>query len=377
MNNKIYSPIVKGKLNDLKALGKLSTSTRNIIKPMIEVMPIAGLTSMDNHLFKIADYLVKHVPLGDIYLDFYGIKLGAKTINEEPAITAGYKLVKSMGRSVTPTYGFHRDDFIWPDLANICKLFKEGFCFRIDIDDIEDSYISEDTWSQIIERSSQIQLNPSEIDLMIDLRDVRNENLDDIHEKVIDFLAINSSHNRYRTIIIAGSSAMKTLSEKPEIPKDNIGSVDRNELLIWGNLLKDVPESTTLVFGDYGVIHPDFSDQSANGFKYTNAKIRYTRGNKIDYYRGHGLRHPLTDYEQYYELANKVITSKGYSGKEFSFGDNYISHVADRNILPKQTAPWVLADMNHHIEYTTIQIQELFEAMITRDDIPELIEASA
>lgn len=377
MTKQIYTPIVKGKLNDLMALGKLSTATRNLIKPMIEVMPIDKKSSMDNHLFKIADYIIKHVPLGDIYLDFYGLKADSKASTGEPAILAGYNLLKMMGRVVTPTYGFHRDDSIWPAFKDICKLFNQGFCFRIDIDDIDDAYQSEETWSQILEKSSTIGLMPSNIDLMIDLRDVRikdEKELNEIHEKVIDFLSITPKYNHYRSIIVAGSSAMKTLSDKPAIPKDGIGSVTRNELKIWAKLQQDVPESIVLIFGDYGVIHPDFSDQSPKGFKNTNAKIRYTNGNKIDYYRGHCLRNPVIDYGQYHELASQITSSKSYCKKEFSFGDKYIHLVAEWNELPKSSDPWILADMNHHVEYTTLQMQRFIEEAKTSENILNLIE---
>ncbi|MBF3728241.1 hypothetical protein ISG25_37580, partial [Burkholderia pseudomallei] len=72
---------------------------------------------------------------------------------------------------------------------------------------------------------------------------------------------------------------------------------------------------------DYGVIHPDFSDIGPN--KYMNAKIRYTVGDKIVYFRGHGLLHPVKDYNQYYDLAKKVVTDTRYRTRKYSFGDSY------------------------------------------------------
>ena len=39
-SKQLYSPIIKGKLNDLKAVERLSEDARSKVKPLIEVMPL-------------------------------------------------------------------------------------------------------------------------------------------------------------------------------------------------------------------------------------------------------------------------------------------------------------------------------------------------
>lgn len=368
MANPIYSPVIKGKLNDLKALGKLSASARTKIKPMIEAMPLGKKIDVDKHLYSLANYLIKHAPLGDIFLDFYGIKAGLKTADGQDAVLAGFNLVKSMGRTVTPAYGFNRDDTLWQALGEVCLKFSQGFCFRVDIDDIDDVMLAEETWAHIIERSSEIKLKAKDIDVMIDLRDISNSDLDGVQDKIIDFLTINADYKNYRSIILVGSSALKTVKD---IPVDGVKAILRNELVVWAKLLKDLPETINIVFGDYGIIHPDFSDQGPN--KYKNAKIRYTNGWNITYFRGHGLTHPVKDYAQYHKLADKVRSSQGFSGREFSYGDAYIDDVADINVSHGSPATWVLADMNHHLEYTAVQMESLIVKIQEVENVSELI----
>lgn len=363
----IYSPIVKGKLNDLKALGKISTAARAKTKPIVEAMPLLKNGDIDKHLYKLAHYLVKHVPLGGVYLDFYGLLPDLKTSDGTNATISGFNLVKSLGRIVTPVYGFDRNDALWPLLTSVVEKNDQGFCFRIDIDDLDDQ--AEDTWSKVLERSAEIGLKPNEIDLMLDMRDLRNIDLNEIRNVVLDFLAINPGVQQYRTIIFAGSSALKTVSE---IPIDDLGEVTRRELTLWSRLQRNVPEDTTLVFGDYGIVHPDFSDQGPN--EYMNAKIRYTARGRIIYFRGHGLRHPVKDYAQYHALAAKVRDSRSYHGRNFSYGDWYIDAVADFNSTPGHPGTWVLADMNHHLEYTAKQMSDLVTKVREVADESELEE---
>lgn len=352
MTRQLYSPIVKGKLNDLKALGRISTTARSTVKPLIEAMPLPKGGDIEKHIHNLAHYLVKHVPLGEIYLDFYGLRPDLSTPDGANATIAGFELIKALGRAVTPVYGFGRNDALWPLLSKVVVANARGFCFRIDIDDLDDQ--AEETWSLILERSAEIGLKPNEIDLILDLRDLKNLELEDLQETVLDFLAVNPRYQQYRTIILSGSSALKTVGN---IPKDGIGNVARRELTLWSRLQREVNDGTTLVFSDYGVIHPDFSDQGPN--KNINAKIRYTDRGRIMYFRGHGLRHPVKDYTQYHELATQVRDSVGYQGRHFSYGDWYIDAVANFNNTPGSPSTWVLADMNHHLEYTAKQIASL------------------
>lgn len=352
MARQLYSPIVKGKLNDMKALGRISTTARATVKPLIEAMPLPSGGDIEKHLYKLAHYLVKHVPLGEIYLDFYGLRPDLSVPDGTNATIAGFELVKALGRVVTPVYGFDRNDTLWPLLSKVVDANARGFCFRVDIDDLDD--LAEETWSLILERSAVLGLKPSEIDLMLDLRDFNNLELENLQEIVLEFIAINPRHQQYRTIILAGSSALKTVED---IPKDGVGNVARRELTLWSQLQREMHEETTLVFSDYGVIHPDFSDQGPN--KYMNAKIRYTDRGRIVYFRGHGLKHPVKDYTQYHELASQVRDSAGYQGRHFSYGDWYIDAVADFNSTPGSPGTWVMADMNHHLEYTAKQMASL------------------
>jgi hypothetical protein len=204
---------------------------------------------------------------------------------------------------------------------------------------------------------------------MLDLRDLKKHDLDELQDIVRDFFKINPRIRGYRSIILAGSSALKTVSE---VQQDGIGHVVRRELTLWSRVQREVSRDLPLVFGDYGVIHPDFSDQGPN--KYMNAKIRYTDRGRIVYFRGHGLKHPVKDYVQYHGLAAQVRDSAAYRGREFSYGDWYIDAVADFNSTSGHPGTWVLADMNHHLEYTTMQMSRLVSKVLQVADEAELEE---
>jgi len=364
----IYTPIVKGKMWDLKALGKLSAKARTAIKPLVEAMPVPKDSSVDEHLDKFTHYLKKYYPIGQLFVDFYGLVPGAVTDDGSSAVIAGYHLLKQKGRLATPTYGFDRDDSVWPELRKVVAAFGQGFCFRVDIDDMDD--VADDTWLQIIERSAELGLQPNQIDLVIDLRDIREREVSELKDLVIDFLSFKPLDREYRSISVVGSSALKTVTD---VPKDGEGDIQRIELRLWTQLQVDLGESQEIIYGDYGVIHPEFSDAGPN--KNKNAKIRYTFGLNIRYFRGHRLADP-PGFAQFHILAERVRSSSAYRGREFSFGDTHLDDCADLNTGSGHLGTWVLTDMNHHMEYAALQIARLRVEIHTAsslEDVEELL----
>jgi hypothetical protein len=62
----LYSPIIKGKLNDLKAVDRLPEDARSKIKPLIEAMPLPKNNSdVEKHLNKFVNYVEKYAQGGD------------------------------------------------------------------------------------------------------------------------------------------------------------------------------------------------------------------------------------------------------------------------------------------------------------------------
>lgn len=355
----VYVPIIKGKLNDLRAVGALSPSVRDAIKPLIEAMPVnIKKHRAEEQVFKFCNYVVKHVPLGEVFVDFFGLLPDEVLEDGTNATIYGYRLLKSLGRTVTPVYGLERNDDLWDELGKLVAAFGKGFAFRLRRDDLAD-YVIDDTWEAILERTAQMGLRAQDVDLVLDFDNVGDATIAEIADVVFSFLWHNQRIRDYRSVIVAGSSALKTVAE---VGKDDMKEITRNELHLWSALWRDMPNDLKPIYGDYGVIHPDFSDLGPN--KYMNAKIRYTVGDKILYFRGHGLLHPVKDYAQYHDLASLVRSDSRFRGRRYCIGDAYLDDCARHQGSHGSPATWVKADMNHHLTYVTHQVSRIISAFI-------------
>jgi T4 beta protein len=354
-----YVPIVKGKANDLKAVYDMSAAARSVTKAVIELTDLKDGQAADEALRGFTNRLLRYLPAGQIFVDLYSLPPNALSGNGKNATIAGFMMLADAGRRFTPVYGFELNDSLWPQLAVVTQRLKEGFCFRIDGDDLDDK--AEETWRQVIERTAELRLEPLNIDLLIDLRFVGLREVRGLEELVLDFLLLRPRAFVPRSLAIAGSSALKEVSA---IPTHGITPITRVELKLWARLQAELADTFRLIFGDYGIVNPEFTQVGAN--PYMNGKIRYTAADRIHYFRGSRLREP-PGYAQYHTLARRVRDSEVFCGPEFSVGDKYIADCAARRDHPGSMGTWVWVDQNHHFEYTADQVRRVAPQVVTAD----------
>lgn len=329
MNSVIYVPIVKAKRNDIASLSDVTPSNRRAIRPLLE---LAEYNSADcdrilgTFLTRLARFAWPHAP----YVDLYSFLPEACVASGINATVEGFRQIAARGIGVIPTYGFERNDALWDDLGSVAKQLGNGFCFRVDIEDLDDQ--AEQTWVNIIERSAGMGLGPGDVDVVLDLRFVGDSPLQKLIVLTQGFLQLKPKEFTPRLLAVVGSSALKTVTG---IPVDGAATVQ-------------------IAFGDYGVIHPDFSQSAPS--PNANAKIRYTRGDSIHYFRGTRLFKP-SNFGQYHGIARRVVASPQYRGRHYSAGDGEIWNCANRSTRPGNLGTWVRVDQNHHIETTVDQIR--------------------
>lgn len=344
----IYCPIVKGKLNDIKAMAYVEHRLASQTKPLYELPPFRKTGNSEKELARFVKYLSKMSGPRPCYVDFPLLKPGARIESGESIVDVGFSWLKSAGVNFHPVYGFDRDE---ASLSSVIQWADRqgGMLLRLEQDDL-------DFPDETIERILDLQtngLNFKQLDVMFDHRYIRTEaeslraasDTCNFVDNLLRFVPV-------RTIVVAGSSSPMTVSE---IGKDSHGEIARQELILWANIITQ-RFSVRFIFGDYGVIHPDFSDLTPNA--HINGKIRYTSGSRLHIYRGHSLKQG-DKYDQYHRLAANVKNGPFYLGSKFSYGDRYIFECAEGRAKTGNPGTWVMNDQNHHFTYAVQQIERL------------------
>lgn len=344
MSNLLYCPIIKGKVNDIKAMAYVSHSLAVRAKPVFELPLFKPTDDIEKILARFATRLAKLNGPRPCYVDFPLLRPGLTVEAGDPVLQVAYGHLNALGVPFEPTYGFDRDMAAWPLVASQAQR-SGGLLLRLDADDLE---TPDDTVDGIVDLAAR-GIDLRRLDVLIDHRSLPDSAAAAaVASETADFIDLLARHVPVRRVIIAASCAPKTMAL---IPRDSHRSIERSELVLWATVVTErLPVAP--IYADYGVIHPDFTDLTPS--PHINGKIRYTHGRELHIYRGHSLRQE-DRYEQYRGLATEVARSSYYQGSSFSYGDRYIQDCATGHAGTGNPGTWVLVDQNHHLTYAIQQ----------------------
>ncbi len=365
----LYTPILKGKANDLKAFGKLPRPLAPQVHPLVELLSPNDNETIEAACVRFAHQLRKHCPLYPVSVDLHSIAPEHVTTDGSPALEALCANLHGLGLAFTPVFGFDHEPELWDRVARIAAREGRGLTLRLKIDDLEQG---DETIADVIERLRFAGIPASATRILIDLESLGEMDavaLVRLRGLTQDFVDIALTGADFGLISIAASSMPKDVGS---VSKEGVRSFYRQEMPLWLNVAAGVP-SEGIAFGDYGIVHPNFSDKiiATNA----NAKIRYTKGLHHHVFRGHSLRDGLK-YQQYHGLAKRVVSSSVYLGRDYSFGDDYAWRCANFEASSGNLGTWVEADMNHHLVHVAAQLPQLLGRVAAGVSANELLSVA-
>jgi len=99
---------------------------------------------------------------------------------------------------------------------------------------------------------------------------------------------------------------------------------ERPEMKLWANLKED-EDFSNLLFGDYAVVSPDYSDAELDPRilrQVSTPKVFYPFG--YSFLATRGLSLDKHGNEQYFDIADVIVAKPYFRGNTFSIGDKYI-----------------------------------------------------
>jgi hypothetical protein len=361
MNAIVYSPILKGKLNDIKAFGHLPISASHAVKPIFEFPLLKANSNKAKAILRFAQGLARFTLDRSCYVDFPMMPTGDRMPDGVLTIKYAFTALRGLGVNFQPCCGFNRDEELWPEYSDQANL-SGGILLRLERDDL----VLPDTTVDNIVDLINLGVDLRKVNILCDWKSIKSKSdAFQCADYTNTFMSILTRQFKPNSMIVAGSSALKYVGS---VPKNGFLEVERWELNMFAEIGFEL-YSVPITFGDYGVIHPDFLDSvpALNA----NAKIRYTVGNIIRIERGESLRLGAR-YAQYRILAKKIMQSGKFGGSDLSFGDRYIAGCSEGLLTTGNLGTWVMVDQSRHIHTTAKQFVKL--AKIVEDQLnPKLI----
>lgn len=353
-----YVPVLKGKDGELRALEQLPPKARRNITPFIDI-PRRDLDiktsrpkdSIDAYLEKKANKI--HMFWGTnqkIFVDVFDLDLGLRTPSGTHFVEFLFSQFRGHGVKAIPVIGLDRSENLdyLSAVRNAILADKRGVCVRLLHEDME---TATDTYTSVNDLVGSLGLSKSEVHLLMDFRDISEDNLHDVANIATAFLSGLPNTSDWKTITLSSSGFPENLGG---VSPRSIKTLPRTEWSLRKELVlrkRNIPRFPA--YGDYGICHPDLLDFDPKSHT-PSAAIRYTidrgwlivKAGSIKKYK----------FEQFRELSDILRKRPEYCGVNYSWGDKYINECADCSVGMGNLTTWRRVGTNHHITLVGNQI---------------------
>ncbi|ALP91214.1 hypothetical protein HMPREF1084_01975 [Clostridium butyricum 60E.3] len=340
-----YIPILKWKKGEQTALSNLSDTNKQSITPLIELTDI----------IKPKDFL-------DTLKDCYDLPIYLDTnIAAEDDIDYLASILKESNKKNIDIYPIIHCTNI--DIIDSLPL-ADVIGIKIGVPEEIDGPSFDDIFNSI----EQLKLdNPElEIDIILDLglildNSEASSQYRDIKNILKDYFI---DKNFFNSIIICATSFPENLSKVEAGEKT---SFKRFDYLLYKKILSKFEMLDKFFrYSDYGVTKFTDSDIDFSVMKYgILPKLKYTLEESYLLWKGKRKKLSKELEVSYYDLAEELISSEYYYGKNFSFGDLDVYEryeKAKKKGIKKcgNGGTWVAISANHHIAVVVEQLSNLF-----------------
>ena len=345
-----YSPFLKLKSNEAKALESLQKEVSIYVRPLFDI-PRTSKIQTEQGIIKRIEMGFKSIT--ELYrkqpIEFY---LDNNDIDDDITLSGSnqyeYILLKFSEFKPIPVLALDRNSN--HNIAALSHLSEHGgkIAIRLQKEDLESYKL---TKPEIVNLYSKInKTQTTEIHILLDLRLI--DNVDTDHSLVEKFLSQFVVDFAFDTIISAGSIIPSNISTL--ISTNKISHKPRNEKLVWRKLLPRF----NIQFGDYGVVSPDYSDADLDPKLLrlvSTPKVFYTYLDNFYILRGSSLHTHPRGNNQFFDIADKIVPEVFFRDPTYSDGDKYIH---DRSYLSLKRPPkagsqgsWIKGMLSSHITY--------------------------
>lgn len=328
----MYVPILKAKQGEKDALLQLKQSTKENIRPLLEIPP----EHMDDpSKLNIDKFWANKL----YYLDF-----PFETVSEEieDSVFESW-IINSNSEYKIPvvhlSYGMSK-------IESMISMSNNGIAVRISLDEFfEDDFTSD--FSQLIQL-----VDSKQTDIIIDVQAIGESDYRKQAASTSYCLQQINDLDSFRNVIVCSGS----FPNKLDIEKEQFLYVPKLEL----ELFKLVEKKTEMpiVYGDYCVNHWAIFE-FIPGMQ-VSFNIRYTLYDSYLVYKGKTAKKGGFSYESVKDVCQKLVNRKDYFGKDFSWGDLIITDIANGTKgTGGNSTTWRSIGTNHHIETIVKQLSNL------------------
>lgn len=346
MTDPIYSPMLKSKRGEAKALIRLDRQIKSKIIPFFDVLALKSGFENGNDVHAFLEKQAINIAAawngrGHCYVDLYDIDPAARGYDGAHPVNIVHEKISFDRIEAIPVIGVERDLAYKLAVRRVVSGGVDAIAVRLGSEDMQLPSMLVERVSRLI---SDIGASGLPLHVFMDFRSIEHIDSDVIQMRFIRALAEVRKMNASRIVFAASAF----VSDMGKVKKGALKSVPRRDFLVWEMLAKIHAD---VDYADYGVIHPDYFDFDPRTIK-PAAKIRYATDKAWIIVKGSRW---VSDTSQHRNLSKLLYNSDQFRREDCWGGENIVSAALGGHAF-KTLEDWVTIDQNNHITYTVRQL---------------------
>ncbi|MDN7641016.1 beta family protein [Burkholderia cenocepacia] len=349
MTDVTYTPILKTKAGEARAVMRLDHLVKASIIPFFDVLALKSGTAngadvnahMETQAINIAGAWNGR---GPCYVDLFDVAPSARGYDDVHPATIVHDRISFEQVEAIPVVGIERDVAYKLAIRRVVSAGAHAIAVRLGVEDVQ---LPSTLVQRITSLLSEIGATDLPVHLFMDFRSIENVASDTIQIRVGKALPELWKLNPTR-IVFAASAFVNGMGK---FKRNSVNKVARRDLLIWELIAALYPD---VEYADYGIVHPEYLDIDPKKIK-PAAKIRYT-GEK-DWLIVKGIKW-TADTSQHRKLSQMLCDRDEFRGED-CWGTENILSAANGGPAYRRLEDWVMIDQNTHITQTVRQLSRI------------------
>lgn len=341
-----YVPVLKWRQGEYQALLRLKDAQKARIVPLIEVTPPdfdfelwQPKKTIDEHLEKFADRFKSKWGERPALLDAGLLDPAARMIGGTHPLLWLMNQVRPNDGNLIPVTSFERDADYQSAVRFAHAVDGHGAALRCSLEDTADA----DFADNIEALAEMLELEASDLDIVIDLKSPNFEPLDGLATLLSSVLSASPAFQAARSLTIVATAFPPSMAEVTR----PIQFISRWEWLLYKALMGLLAADTRRpAFGDYAIASPELPQGDMRLLK-PSATVRYTVDDGWIIAKGLTVRDH--GFEQYRGCCGAVTGAASYLGAGFSPGSEYIERCRSGAAATGNLSTWRWVGTNHHM----------------------------
>lgn len=349
MTDPIYTPILKSKAGEARALMRLDRQVKASIIPFFDVLALKPDTTngadvqayMEKQAINIA---AAWNGQGPCYVDLFDVAPSARGYDGMHPATIIHDKISFERIEAIPVVGIERDIAYKLAIRRVVNAGADAIAVRLGDEDMQLPSVLVQRITALV---SEVGAADLPLHIFMDFRSLENLASDVLQMRVTKALGELRKLKPVR-IVFAASAIVANMGR---FKKNTLNKVPRRDFLVWDLVAADHPD---VDYADYGVIHPEYLDIDPKVIK-PAAKIRYACDKEWLIVKGIKW---VRDTSQHRELS-KMLCDRAEFRRADCWGSEKIMSAANGGHAYRRLEDWVMIDQNTHITHTVEQLSRV------------------